>query len=434
MEFLTGAVKPAAYRLRRSLTLIGRKPPCKIQLKLPKIQSVHAALLVTPDGLYLRNLSGRCAVRVDGRDWLGGWLYHGQEVCLGDVQLRVQKTAPVSTTRPPDAETDDHTGNATTESLVEIKMPMTTEAQSEKPPVRSITGMLLHNRYRVVKRLARGGMGIVYQGQDIRLHRTVAIKVVRGGGAASEHGRRRLLREAMVGARLDHPYIIRVLDADKEGRYAVFEHVAGDTLGERLRRTGRIPPVDAARWMSHVAEAVEHLRVHGVVHRDIKPSNILLAPGGEAKLLDLGLALIADADGSEQLATLTEETERPRKGIAIGTAPFASPEQFANSQQVDTRSDIYSAGCTLYSVLAGRPPFYGTLQETYRMHCDAPVQEIQGTPPALMAIVEKCLAKRPDDRYQTGAELADDLQAFVAGQTATSASPLETAPTVDLGE
>src|SRR4029078_8643327 len=147
-------------------------------------------------------------------------------------------------------------------------------------------------------------------------------------------------------------------------------------------------------------------------------SNVLIAPGEGAKLLDLGLAYITDAGDSEQLAMLTEETERPRKGIAIGTAPFASPEQFANSQLVDTRSDLYSLGCTLYSILAGRPPFYGTLQETYRMHCEEPVEPISGTPPALMAIVEKCLGKHPDDRYQTGAALAADLWEFVKSQSA----------------
>jgi serine/threonine-protein kinase len=114
------------------------------------------------------------------------------------------------------------------------------------------------------------------------------------------------------------------------------------------------------------------------------------------------------------LATLTEETERPRRGIAIGTAPFASPEQFENAQAADTRSDIYSAGCTLYSVLAGRPPFFGTLPETYRLHCEAPVPAIPGTPPRLMAIVERCLAKAPGDRYQSGAELAADLREFAA--------------------
>lgn len=423
LEFLSGAVQPAVYTLRRPLTLIGRKSPCKVQLKLPRIQSVHAAFLVTREGLYLRDLSGRCAVRVDGRDWLGGWLHDGQQVELGDVQLRVLCTVPAGGPRMPDAETDDPVGGATQESLPVIAIPGDSATTTEPPPARSITGMILNGRYQIVKRLARGGMGVVYQGLDVRLHRTVAIKVVRGAGSASQLGRRRLLREAMVGARLDHPHIIRVLDADKEGRYAVFEHVAGETLGDRLRRAGRFGPIDAARWLAQVADAIEHLRGHGIVHRDIKPSNILLAPGGYAKLLDLGLAFISDAGDSQQLALLTEETERPRKGIAIGTAPFASPEQFENSQGVDTRSDIYSAGCTLYSVLAGRPPFYGTVQETYRMHCESPPPPLADVPAALTAIIEKCLAKRPTDRYQTGAELAAELRTFLKSTWNSDAFP-----------
>ena len=139
---------------------------------------------------------------------------------------------------------------------------------------------------------------------------------------------------------------------------------------------------------------------------------MLIAPGGVAKLVDFGLSYIADAGESRMLAKLTEKTERPRPGIAVGTAPYAAPEQFADSQQVDTRSDIYSAGCTLFTLLAGRTPFSGGVAEMYRQHREEPVPEIAGVPAEMTAIVEKCLAKAPDDRYQTGADLAAALRAF----------------------
>jgi len=432
LEFVAGDVLPSRYTLRRPLTLIGRKPFCKIQLNLPKVQSVHAALLVTPGGLYLRDLSGRCALRVDGQAWFGGWLHHGQIVELGDVQIRIVQSALAGTVRLPDAETDDPAGGVTLESIgafragaraplddvaptagvAEVRVGVPSQAAAT--PSRPLTDVVLSGRYQIVKRLARGGMGVVYRGIDLRLYRQVAVKVVRGRSQVSGLGRQRLLREAMVCSRLDHPHIIRVLDVDKDGRYAVFEFVSGETLGDRLRHKGPLPPAEAAHWMAQVADAIDHMRQHGVVHRDIKPANILLAPGKTAKLVDFGLAYLADVGDCEKLAQLTADTERPRKGIAIGTAPFASPEQFENCLSVDTRSDIYSAGCTLYSILAGRPPYYGTLPEMFRLHRESPLQPIAGLAEPLMSIIAKCLAKSPADRFQTAAELAVELRAFAA--------------------
>jgi pSer/pThr/pTyr-binding forkhead associated (FHA) protein len=431
LEFVAGEVQPSRYTLRRPLTLIGRKPFCKIQLKVPKIQSVHAALLVTSGGLYLRDLSGRGALRVDGQAWFSGWLRHGQIVELGDVQIRIAQTAAVGIARLPDAETDDPAGSVTLESIeryrvaaragtgepsgtiVESPDSVSSEVAAAPATPRPLTDVVLSGRYQIVKRLARGGMGVVYRGLDQRLHRQVAVKVVRGRSEVSGLGRLRLLREAMVCSRLDHSNIIRVLDVDKDGRYAVFEFVSGETLGDRLRRHGPLPPAEAAHWVAQVADAVEHMGQHGIVHRDIKPANVLLAPNGLAKLVDFGLAYLADAGDCEKLAQLSADTERPRKGIAIGTAPFASPEQFENCLCVDTRSDIYSVGCTLYSILAGRPPYYGTLSEMCRLHRESPLQPIVGLPPVLMSIIERCLAKLPAERFQTGAELAAELRAFV---------------------
>ncbi|MBL8849411.1 MAG: protein kinase [Planctomycetaceae bacterium] len=414
LQFVSGEVQPGAYTLRRPLTLIGRRSPCKVQLKLPEIKSVHAALLVAPDGLFLRDLSGRSAVRVDGEPWLQGWLNDGQVVELGPVRIRVSKVAPVLSMRSSEAETDDPAGSMTQESLQPVAAEEPAVPPAEADSSRLLTQPLLSGRYRILKRIARGGMGVVYEGLDVRLHRPVAIKVVRGKGDATRLGRQRLLREAMVSARVDHPNIVRVLDADRDGRYAVFEYVAGETLGDTLRRTGRFSPVQAATWMAQVADAIEQLGLHGIVHRDIKPANVLVTPTGVAKLVDFGLAFLRDAGDSATLAHLTEETERPRRGIAIGTAPFASPEQFDHAQSVDTRSDIYSAGCTLYSLLAGRPPFFGTPSETCRLHRESVPPPIPKLPPRLFAIIEKALAKSPDDRHQTGAELAGALRAFAA--------------------
>ena len=441
LEFVSGDVRPATYVLRRPLTLVGRKPPCKIQLRLKTIQSVHAALLVTSDGLYVRDVSGRCALQLDGQSVLGGWPQDGQTIELGNVRIRVTQISPVVAPQQSEADTEDPTGSATNEAIVPLRSSVKSSpdievttgesptAEGQTPPgglgnasptsspegssrTSSYTGVVLGGRYQISEKLARGGMGVVYKGLDTRLHRTVAVKVVRGAGKAEKHPRRRLLREAMVCSRFDHPSIVRILDVDKQGRFAVFEYVSGETLADRLRRDGRITADEAAVWMAHVADAIEHAAGNGVVHRDIKPANVLIAPGGIAKLVDFGLSHIADAGDSKMLAKLTEKTERPRPGIAVGTAPYAAPEQFADSQQVDTRSDIYSAGCTLFTLLAGKTPFSGGVAEMYRQHREEPVPEIPGLSAAISAIVQKCLAKSPEDRYQTGAELAAALRAL----------------------
>ena len=264
LEFVSGDIRPAAYVLHRPLTIVGRKPPCKIQLRMQTIQSVHAALLVTPDGLYVRDLSGRCAVRVDGRPMLGGWLHDGQVLELGKVYVRVAQSTRRGDTQQSEAETDDPTGAATNVAIAPLSSTAATDAglevSADEPSASGSEGrsvkfedsarpssetassqeesyadVILGGRYKIVNKLARGGMGVVYKGLDVRLHRVVAIKVVRRGGNAAAHRRRRLLREAMVCSRFDHPAIARVLDVDKRGRFAVFEYVSGETLADRLR-------------------------------------------------------------------------------------------------------------------------------------------------------------------------------------------------------
>lgn len=446
LEFLSAGIEPATYVLRRALTLVGRKFPCKIQLRLPRIQSVHAALLLTAQGLYVRDLSGKEGLLVDGQRWQSGWLQHDQVLEPGDTRIRVCVSPAGTAGEPAVAESDvapitcgmpnseDTPGGTSLPSCVVTSSAVgdsESDVRAEDVPstlrlpheqgraVRRTRQRLrgrrspLGRRYHVLERLARGGMGVVYKGYDARLGRHVAIKVARGQRKGSDIGRQRLLREAMVCARLDHPHIVHVLDADPRGRFAVFEFIAGRTLCDELQQHGPLTPRTAARWMAQIAEAVDHAAGRGVVHRDIKPANVLISGPDQVKLIDFGLSFIADISDSRELTALCACTERRPPGVAIGTAPFTAPEQFTNSHAVDTRSDIYSIGCTLYALVAGRPPFFGTLKETFHKHREERVPLIAGAPLPLMQVIETCLAKEPSARYQTGAALAADLRAFL---------------------
>lgn len=250
-----------------------------------------------------------------------------------------------------------------------------------------------------------GGMGAVFKGLDTRLNRTVAIKVLSTHGDMGEDNVRRFMVEAQSAARLDHINIARVYNEgeDRGLRYIVFEYVDGENIRDLVLQHGPMSIPNAVGYAVQVTQALKHAWRREVVHRDIKPSNILITVGGRAKLVDMGLARLGEQDND--LTT---------SGTTLGTFDYIAPEQARDPRLADTRSDIYSLGCTLFYMLAGRPPFpKGTaLQKLLQHQGDEPpnLQEARGdTPPALAAIVSRMLAKRPQDRYQTPSELLDAL-------------------------
>ena len=273
------------------------------------------------------------------------------------------------------------------------------------------------DRYRVEARIGQGGMAEVYRGFDPALERTVAIKVLlppydRDAGFVA-----RFRREAQAAARLSHPNIVGVYDtgADGDTQYIVMEYIEGRTLASFLAGGGKPTPMQAVELTDKIAGALAAAHAQGIVHRDIKPANVMVTREGAVKVMDFGIA------------RLQSDATAPQTSSVIGTPAYFSPEQ-AQGQQVDARSDIYSLGCVLYELLAHRPPFTGDtpVAIAYKQVNESPVPPSGvnlDVPPRLDAVVMKCMAKNPANRYQSAAELSEDLDRVRKGQE-VEATPL----------
>ncbi len=265
----------------------------------------------------------------------------------------------------------------------------------------------LADRYLLERELGQGGMATVYLAEDLKHHRKVAVKVLRPDLAATM-GAERFEREIQVAARLQHPHILGVLDSGESGGffYYVMPYVEGETLRDRITRSGELPVSDALRLLGEITEALAVAHRAGVVHRDIKPENILLS-GRHALVMDFGVAkAVTEASGRQQLTTA---------GVALGTPAYMAPEQATADPQLDHRVDIYALGVLAYEMLTGHPPFHGlTPQQTLAAQVtQAPVPVTQRRPgiaPVLDALIMRCLAKRPADRFQTADELVAALE------------------------
>ncbi len=267
----------------------------------------------------------------------------------------------------------------------------------------------LAGRYRLDEVVGRGGMSTVYRGTDLSLDRVVAVKVALDPLVEqSPIYLARFTREAQSTAALSHPGVVTVYDAGADGptRFIVMELVPGRSLADILRDEGPLDPDRSANIAAQVADALSAAHAAGIVHRDIKPGNIMVTPDGQVKVLDFGIARALDSHSLTQTATV------------LGTSAYMSPEQ-AMGQPVDARSDIYSLGCVLYEMLTGEPPFTAdvsaaVLHQHVRVAPKPARERNPAIPPALDALVMQMLAKSPDDRPQTAAEVRDRLRQVLA--------------------
>ena len=266
--------------------------------------------------------------------------------------------------------------------------------------------------YEIQSPLGQGGMGEVYRARDTRLDRTVAIKVLPGHRAGDPQFRERFEREARAVSSLNHPNICVLHDFGNDGgvAYLVMECLEGETLAARLER-GPLPLAEALRYAIEIASALDAAHRRGVVHRDLKPGNIMLTKAG-AKLLDFGLAKVRalTTTAAEHTATLTVTTE----GSLVGTFQYMSPEQL-EGREADARSDIFAFGATLYEMLTGQRAFTGASQASLIAAImsaqPGPVSSGQpAVPPPVDRVVRLCLAKAPDDRWQSAHDLAEELR------------------------
>lgn len=278
----------------------------------------------------------------------------------------------------------------------------------------TIVGQVVGGRFKIEKKLAAGGMGVVYKAEQIPLGRPVAVKILRHpqSAAQEESFSKRFLLEAASVANLHHPHTVVIHDygRDKDLLYFAMEYLEGMTLTARVRKNGPMPPADVIHIALQIAGSVGDAHSQGLVHRDLKPGNIMLTElGGDpnyAKVLDFGLVKMV----SQQEVRLTQS------GIMLGSPRYMAPEQVRGTD-VDHRADIYSFGALLCFALTGKPPFpAGSQFEAMRAHVYSPIPRLRELEPTCQAgtrlqnIVTKCLSKSPDDRFQSFDELRDALK------------------------
>jgi tRNA A-37 threonylcarbamoyl transferase component Bud32 len=265
--------------------------------------------------------------------------------------------------------------------------------------------------YRILKQVGAGGMGMVFLAEDSQIRRRVALKVMAPALAADETARHRFLREAQATAALHHDHVVTIYQVaeDRGVPFLAMELLAGESLETRLRREGRLPLAETARLGREIASGLDAAHEQGLIHRDIKPGNIWLeARRGQpsrVKILDFGLAHFESGD-----VRLTQS------GMVVGTPHYMSPEQ-AGGERVDHRSDLFSLGCVLYYMTAGKLPFEGNnLRSTLKavmFEAPRPLLELApDVPPSLAALIERLLAKDPNDRPQSAAEVLEVLAAL----------------------
>ncbi|MGW5699698.1 Stk1 family PASTA domain-containing Ser/Thr kinase [Amycolatopsis japonica] len=278
------------------------------------------------------------------------------------------------------------------------------------------TPRLLSNRYELGETLGYGGMSEVHHGHDVRLGREVAIKILRADLARDPQFQERFRREAQNAAALNHPAIVAVYDTGETNTefgplpYIVMEYVEGRTLRDIVKTEGPMSQKRAMEVMADVCAALDFSHRHGIVHRDVKPANVMITKNGAVKVMDFGIAR-AMHDGQSAMT---------QTAAVIGTAQYLSPEQ-ARGESVDARSDVYAAGCVLYELITGEPPFTGdspvaVAYQHVREDPNPPSSVNPAVAPELDAVVLKALAKGPANRYQSSAEMRSDLVRTLSGQ------------------
>lgn len=392
------------------------------------VSPVHCAIgRVKGGGWALKDLGSEYGVLVNGERVSSRKLEPGDLIVLGSRRLRIFDPDAARSAPGPAASA----GPATSSAASSNTQPTPQASAANKPPARAASseparaetgGLPQVKGYRIERPLGRGGMGEVYLAVQESLGRPVALKVLASKLAADQDFVLRFQAEARAAAALNHPNVVTVHDVwEESGRhFLAMEFMDRGNLEARLARGGKLPVNEALEVLSDAAKALVYAEMRGIVHRDIKPANLMQNSAGATKLADLGLAMHLEA----------EATESDNKKI-FGTPHFISPEQ-ARGEKTDVRSDMYSLGATLYRLLSGRTPFEGaTTRDILRGHFldqPKPLSEfVPELPPALVALVDRLLRKKPDERYPSAKVLLDEIEriksATLHGGTAGGAAP-----------
>src|SRR5512133_1174129 len=290
------------------------------------------------------------------------------------------------------------------------------------------TGEIIEGKYRIIRLIGEGGMGAVYEGENIRIHRRVAIKVLHQGVAENQEAVQRFEREAQAAGRIGNDHILEVLDLGElpnAEHFMVMEYLDGEPLSERIRRVGRMRPGDIAPLIIQVLEGLRAAHEAGIVHRDLKPDNVFVTKekAGQrdfVKLIDFGISKFLPLGGNEMRMT--------RTGTVMGTPYYMSPEQASGSREADHRSDLYSVGVILYEAVVGRVPFdaptFNQLLFQIVLSDPAPPQELVPDLDAGFAnLIAKAMARDVEHRFQSAPEFSNALQAWLKTGASVSLPP-----------
>src|SRR5438445_1497838 len=331
-----------------------------------------------------------------------GWLRRLRDTDLSRASAETSASQPEAMTTPPPATSAE-----------------APEKEQASPAQLDLAGELVLpcrlGEYDLLEKLRQGGMGAVYRARHVRLGKAAALKLVRPDHARSSEARARFEREMRSVGQLDHPHLVAAHYAgEHEGRlFLVMELLDGVDLAQVVSRTGPLRPAEACELARQTAVGLQYVHERGLVHRDIKPSNLLLASDGIVKILDLGLARLT--------ANSHEGLDLTGRGCTLGTIDYMAPEQQQDASHVTAAADLYSLGCTLYHLLAGRPPFSHRKSYADKLiaHRQEPVPDLRtlrpDIPEALAAMVERLLAKAPADRFPHAQAVADTLAPSAAG-------------------
>src|SRR5215813_2156869 len=290
---------------------------------------------------------------------------------------------------------------------------------SRLSPVRLTPGSRL-GPYEVLSILGTGGMAEVYRARDTRLGRDVALKVVNEALAGDPELVRRFEQEARLAGSLNHPNLVAVYDVGQQdgAAYFITELLKGEALRHRLSR-GRIPIQTALDWGAQLAQGLAAAHARGIIHRDVKPENVFVTSDGHVKLLDFGIAKLSEQSRVDGRHGILDDTVTPtggatQTGAILGTPAYMSPEQ-VRGEPVDARTDIFSLGAVLHEMLSGQRPFPGSpLESSHAILRDEPPPLPDEVPAAVARVVQRCLAKEPDRRFQSASDLAFDLELLQA--------------------
>ncbi len=281
--------------------------------------------------------------------------------------------------------------------------------------------------YRLIELIGAGGGGTVFRALHERMDRMVAVKVIAPQAMSDAEAVRRFQREVRAAAKLMHPNIVTAFDAGEQDgiHYLVMELVDGLSLTKIVEQQGPLPVVTALKYLLQVAHALRYAHQRHVIHRDIKPSNILVTSDKTVKVLDMGLARLHEFNPAEDLDHIT------RVGVVMGTVGYMSPEQAMNAVDVDHRTDIYSLGCTMHFLLTGRPIYSGNFMQTLMAHMSEPVPRLSDRGPSVTPLLEatfrKMVAKKPENRQSSMAELITELE-WCLGELTDASQPVQLTP------